>query len=79
MNVTEEPEHPGLVPVVNTIATVGATEELIDIVIPELVAVVGLAQEELEVITHVTICPLVRADDVNVGEFVPAFVPFTFH
>jgi hypothetical protein len=43
------------------------------------VAVLGLAQVAFEVRTHVTICPLVNDDVVNVEELVPEFVPLTFH
>ena len=46
---------------------------------PLLVAVVGLAQVAFDVSTQVTTCPLVKAFVVNVGEFVPAFTPATFH
>lgn len=49
------------------------------IVIPELVAIKGLAQDELEVITQETICPFVIVVLVKVAEFVPTFTPFNFH
>jgi hypothetical protein len=52
---------------------------LIVIVILFEVAVVGLAQPELDVIIQFTICPFVIADDVKVGLFVPAGDPFTCH
>jgi hypothetical protein len=38
-----------------------------------------VAQARLEVITHVTTSPLLRADEVNVALFVPTFVVPTFH
>ena len=43
------------------------------------VEVVGEAQEELEVITHFTVCPFVSVLVVKVALFVPAFVPLTSH
>ena len=43
------------------------------------VAVVGEAQEELDVMTHVTTAPLVSVVEVYVALFVPTLVPFTFH
>ncbi len=79
VNVKEAPAQAGLVPVVKEAETAGATDGLIVIVIPALVAVVGLAQAELEVITQVTTCPLVNVLDVNVALLVPALTPFTFH
>ena len=50
-----------------------------DIVIPDEVAVVGLAQDKLLVKIQVTTCPLVSVELVNVELFVPAFTPFTCH
>jgi hypothetical protein len=79
VKVTELPAQVGLVPDVKAIATEGTTTGFTVIVMPVLVAVVGLAHGELDVITQFTICPLVNADEVNVAEFVPAFTPFTFH
>ena len=52
---------------------------LIVIVIALLVAVAGTAQVAFDVITQVTICPLVSVVVVNVALFVPAFAPLTFH
>jgi hypothetical protein len=49
------------------------------IVIPLLVAVVGLAQDELEVSIQVTVCPVVNAELVYVVPPVPTFDPFTCH
>ncbi len=48
-------------------------------VIALLVPVAGTAQVAFDVITHVTIAPLVRVVVVKVALLVPAFVPFTFH
>ena len=79
MKIAVEPKHIGFVPVVSAIETAGVTTGFIVIVIPLLVAVVGLAQAELDVITQVITCPLVKAVVVNVDEFVPAFTPSTFH
>ncbi len=61
-----------------TVIPAGTVGETV-IVIPVLVAVVGLAQAELEVRTHVTTCPLVSELVVNVALLVPALTPFTFH
>ena len=35
--------------------------------------------EAFEVITTLTVFPLVKVDEVNVALLVPAFTPFTFH
>ena len=43
------------------------------------VAVVGDAQLAVEVMTQVTIAPVVSVVVVNVALLVPALVPFTFH
>jgi hypothetical protein len=61
------------------IATDGTNTGLTVMVIPALVAVVGLAQVALEVRIQVTICPFVKVVVVNVGLLVPAFTPFTCH
>ena len=79
VNVIEEPAHEGFDPDVNAILTDGVTTVFIVIVMPLDVAVAGLAQAALEVITQVTTCPLVRDEVVNVALLVPAFVPSTFH
>ena len=52
---------------------------VIDIVMPLLVAEAGTAQVALEVITQVTIAPLVRVVVVYIALLVPTLVPFTFH
>jgi hypothetical protein len=59
--------------------TDGVTAGLTVIVIPFDVAVNGLAQAALDVITHVTTWPLVNVVVVKVGLLVPAFTPFTCH
>ena len=79
VNVTDEPAQVGLVPVVSAIDTAGTRTGFTVIVMPLLVAVVGLAQVAFEVKTQVTTCPLVKAVVVNVAELVPAFTPPTFH
>lgn len=79
VNVIALPAQEGLLPAVNAILTEGTTVLLIVTVIPELVAVKGLEQPALEVITQLTTCPLVREEVVNVAEFVPALLPFTSH
>ena len=60
VKVADAPTHIGLVPVVNAIATEGARIGFTVIVMPLLVAVVGLAQVALEVSTQVTTWPLVK-------------------
>lgn len=79
MNVAAFPKQAGLEPEVNATATLGEMDVNTDIVIPVEVAVVGLAQDKLLVKIHVTICPLVSVELVNVELFVPAFTPFTCH
>jgi hypothetical protein len=79
VNVTDEPAHVGLFPEVIAIETAGTKTGLTVIVIPFDVAVVGLAQVAVDVITQVTTCPLVNVAVANVALFVPEFVPFTFH
>jgi hypothetical protein len=79
VNVSEEPAQVGLVPNVIAIDTEGTSTGFTVIVIPVLVAVVGLAQVAFDVKTQVTICPLVKVVVVKVTELVPAFTPFTFH
>jgi hypothetical protein len=79
VNVALAPSHCGFVPAVNAMETEGVTVGLTVIVIPEEVAVVGLAQAWFDVITQVTVCPLVNALVVNAALLIPAFVPFTFH
>ena len=79
VNVSDEPAQVGFVPEVNAIDTAGTSNGFTVIVIPVLVAVVGLAQVAFDVNTQVTICPLVKVEVMNVDEFVPAFTPLTFH
>ena len=79
MNVDDAPEHFGFVPEVKAIETDGATFGLTVIVIPEEVAVGVVRHVAFDVITQLTICPFVIADDVNVALLVPAFTPFTNH
>jgi hypothetical protein len=43
------------------------------------VAVEGTAQADEEFITTVTTSPFTNEDEEKLGEFVPAFTPFTFH
>ena len=54
MNVSELPEHVGLVPDVNAIETAGVTEVFTVTVMPFDVAVEGDAHAAFDVITHVT-------------------------
>jgi hypothetical protein len=64
---------------VSAMLTVGISKGFTDIVIPLLVAVVGLAQVALEVMTHVTTCPLVSEVVVKVELLLPTLDPLTFH
>jgi type II secretory pathway component PulF len=77
VNVTFEPAQ--TVPADVVTVTDGAVVGLIVIVIPVLVAVVGEAQPELEVITQVITSLLAKAELLKVFEFVPALIPFIFH
>ena len=60
------------------IVTDGVTE-LVVIVMTLLVAVEVVVQLALDVMITVTWSLLASEPDVNVGEFVPAFTPFTCH
>ena len=77
MNVTELPAQTVVLGV--EILTEGVIEGVTVIVIPLEVAVVVLVQEAFEVMTQVTICPLVSALVVKAELFVPTLVPSTFH
>jgi hypothetical protein len=55
VKVTAEPAQVGLVPEVRAIETAGVSVAFTVITIPALVAVVGLAQAELEVMTQLTV------------------------
>jgi len=70
------PEHIEVVGEV--IVTVGVTLEVV-IAMGLLVAVNGLAQGSLLVITTVTTSPLFKIPVVKVGLLVPAFIVFTCH
>ena len=61
MNVTVEPEHVGLEPVVIAMLADGVTAVFTVIVMPALVAVVGEAQVAFDVITTSMISPFVIA------------------
>ena len=47
--------------------------------IAELVAVFGLEQTRFDNMTHVTVAPLGKEVEENVGALEPEFTPFTFH
>ena len=79
VKVNEAPAHDGFEPDVKAIEDVGVNEETNDIVIAFEVAVVVLAQVELDVSTHVTICPFVRAAELYVEVFPPTFCEPTIH
>jgi hypothetical protein len=79
VKVTADPAQVGLVPAVNAMLTEGTNTGFTVMVMPALVAVVGLAQVALDVSTQVTTWPVVKALVVNVVLLVPAGVPFTSH
>jgi hypothetical protein len=79
VKVTDAPVQVGLAPEVIAMATAGATDELTVTVMGLEVAVLGLAQEELEVNTAVTMLLLAREVEVKVLLLLPALLPFTFH
>ncbi len=76
-NVTDAPLQTVWVGV--EIVTDGVTEPVTVMVIALEVAVVGDAQVAVEVMIHVTDCPLVRVVLVYVGLLVPTLVPATCH
>jgi hypothetical protein len=59
--------------------TAGTTDPLMVIVIAFDVAVVGDAHDAVEVMTQVTMAPLVSVVVVYVALLVPTLVPLTFH
>ena len=79
VKVTLDPAHEGFVPEEIAIEIVGAMIGLMVMVIPKEVTEAGDAQAALDVSMQVTTCPFVIALVVNVGEFVPALIPFTCH
>ena len=77
VNVTEPPLHIKVLPEV--MLTDGVTDVVV-IVIGLLVAVVGLAQGSLLVITTDTLLPLARVDVVKLEAVCPAtFTPLIIH
>ena len=77
VNVMETPLH--IEVLVDVMVTVGVTDVVV-IVIGLLVAVVGLAQGSLLVITTDTIFPLASVDVIKVGAVCPAtFTPLIVH
>ena len=79
VNVFEALAQEGLLPEVIAIETKGVTAELMVMVIPFDVAGLPVTPDRLDVIIHVTACPLVMLEVVKVDEFVPAFTPATCH
>ena len=77
VNVTDVPGQMPLAEV--AIITEGIGAGITFIVIPALVTVAGLGHTALDIITTVTILPLVRVEEVKVGLLVPTLVPSTFH
>ena len=78
-NIIGNPGQVGFVPDPIAILTVGTTVGFTVIVIPEDVAVVGTAQDELEVNIQVTTSPFANVDVVKVVPPAPALTPFTCH
>lgn len=79
MNVSGSPPQVGFDPDVKATKTEGVLALFVVIIIAVEVAVVGLAQLKLEVITQVTDCPFVSEEVINVALFVPILEPSTFH
>jgi hypothetical protein len=77
VKVTEVPAQ--IVVVGVEMVTDGADDAVTVMVIAFEVAVVGDAHDAVEVMTHVTTCPLVSVLVVYVGLFVPTLVVPTFH
>ena len=77
VNVTGLPAQ--TVVLVAAMLTAAATAAETVMVIALDVAGEPVAQPELEVMITVTPSPFTKAEEVNVGELVPAFVPFTCH
>ena len=73
--------NPTVVPVqeVCVIVMAGAAAGLMAMVILLDDAVVGFAQDKLDVIIQLTTCPLVKLFVVKVELLAPALFPFTFH
>ena len=77
LNVTEPPLH---IEVVLDVIVIDGVTDVVVIVIGLLVAVFGLAQGSLLVITTDTIFPLARVDVVKVEAVCPAtFTPLIIH
>ena len=68
-----------VVPGAATIEMVAAAAELTVIVILLLIAIAGLGQARLLLISQVTTSPFTSEPVVNVEAFVPTFDPLIFH
>ena len=79
VKVIDCPAHIGFVPAVMAMLTLGVTVGLTVVTIAFEVAGLAVTPGKLEVITHVTDCPFVKAVEVYVEEFVPILTPLTFH
>ena len=79
MKLIVDPAQVGFVPETIEIEHVGVTTGFTVIVIPLLLAVVGLAHAKLDVRIHVTTSPFAREVEVYVAPPVPTFTPFTCH
>ena len=77
VNVTLAPEH--IVVEDAVMLTLAVTVGVTTIVIELEVAGLPVAQPEFDVITQLTTSLLFSVADVKIEEFVPAFVPLTFH
>ena len=71
--------RPRVVPEDDAIESVGVAKGNTDMVMPLLVAVVGLGHSSFEVMSHVTMSPFTKALDEYVLLFVPTLLPLTFH
>jgi hypothetical protein len=79
VNVTLSPAQIVLSASLDAILTLGVRFVFTVVVIPVLVAVVGLAHVAFDVNTQVTTSPLANVAFVNVDTFVPTLPPFNFH
>jgi hypothetical protein len=76
VNVTLLPEQ---IDVDDALIEMEGVTELVVMVTTLLVAVAVVVQLAFEVMPTLTWSPLASVLEVNVGEFVPAFTPFTCH
>ena len=79
VNVLEAPAQEGFVPLVRAMDILGAIAEFTVTDMESELAGLPVTPAKLDVMTQDTVCPLVKALVVKVGEFVPTLVVPTFH